>query len=250
VDWHPWRGRCVRSCRAAGDSYTRAHCSGSSPVPIPDLLAYSWSSSSLSTACPRRISGAIPFIFRPSSAPHQRRHPYSAPVEMPSATTFFAAESGRISGQAAPSINAHLFSSRYSCLRPNVALTARDDTALAPGRPDAVKRLDPRGPRSGPLGQGAERSERHDPAREAGRIVSLHRRRTVREPAARQVRKQLACRGFAVRWKRLFGLFLVQVLDQRECRPTITRAAFSPHVRSDFRRSAYIRAFPSCKSRR
>jgi hypothetical protein len=38
--------------------------------------------------------------------------------------------------------------------------------------------------------------------------VTLHRRRTVREPAARQVRKQLACRGFAVRWKRLFGLIL------------------------------------------
>jgi hypothetical protein len=39
---------------------------------------------------------------------------------MPSSTTFFAAESGRISGQAAPSINAHHFSFRYSGLRPNV----------------------------------------------------------------------------------------------------------------------------------
>jgi hypothetical protein len=36
--------------------------------------------------------------------------------------------------------------------------------------------------------------------------VTLHRRRTVREPAARQVRKQLACSGFAVRWKRLLAL--------------------------------------------
>jgi hypothetical protein len=32
---------------------------------------------------------------------------------------------------------------------------------------------------------------------------------TVRESLARQVRTQLACRGFPIRWKRLFGLFFM-----------------------------------------
>jgi hypothetical protein len=50
----------------------------------------------------------------------------------------------------------------------------------------------------------SERSREIGDSRAERRNVTLHRRRTVREPAARQVRKQLTCSGFAVRWKRLF----------------------------------------------
>jgi hypothetical protein len=54
---------------------------------------------------------------------------------MPSATTFFAAESGRISGQAAPSINAHLFSSLSDILV--CARTIRNERVANPGAPGA-----------------------------------------------------------------------------------------------------------------
>jgi hypothetical protein len=71
-----------------------------------------------------------------------------------------------------PTAAMQAFKEHVERLRANVALTGRDGRQpKADARPDPVERLDPRGPRSGPLGQGAERSERHDPAREAGRIA-------------------------------------------------------------------------------
>ena len=67
--------------------------------------------------------------------------------------------------------------------------------------------------------------------------VSLHRRRTVREPAAHQVRKQLACSGFAVRWKRLFDAitsmaFLVFAFTPT---PSCQREAYASPSRSTTR---------------
>jgi hypothetical protein len=102
--------------------------------------------------------------------------------------------------------------------RPNVALTGRDGRQpKADARPDPVERLDPRGPRSGPLGQGAERSERHDPAREAGRIDQSERPR----PVARLVPPHEACRGSAVRSTLLLAVLSLRVHRQATARDAV-----------------------------